>query len=130
MPAWSRCRIRSRARGLQGDPVVQRARAEHYDNRSREDRGRDEPPPVDRGEEYGADRTGDDEAGQMEHPAQRPAERARAVSDNDTLLPAGHGDLLQDPGVRRLRLDPARCGDLGSQQPAGLSEVLVCDRPS
>ena len=59
------------------DTVVERARAEHGHCRRREDRGRDEPPSVDRAYEYRADDAGDEEAGLMEHPAQqrRPRER-------------------------------------------------------
>src|SRR5439155_20423091 len=37
-------------------------------------------------------------------------------------------DLLKDPGVGRLRLDPASCGDLSREQLAGLTEELVCQR--
>src|SRR3954462_9644810 len=45
----------------------------------------------------------------------------RAVSDIG-------GDLLQDPGVRLVLLDPTTCGDLGCEQLAGLTEELVCNR--
>ena len=70
-----------------GDTVVERARAEHRRSRGGEDRGRDEPPSIERAEEYRTDSAGDDESGLMQPPAQATATAARQLQTPVSACP-------------------------------------------